>query len=481
MKPALLFLSFFFFCNTSAQITFERAYETLNDNRSNTVMQTSDDHFVMAGYIDVSGSDQDIYLIKTDAYGDTVWTRTYARQWTEIPEVILETEDNNYLLAGHAVTRTGPTLMDALLMKIAPNGDLIWTKTIGVRDDGEQIYDMRPTADGNYILCGEYDEGFIDIYYYLLKINASGDSLWSAKYNPAAGDQARGRAVVPTDDHNFVIAGYVNRDNNNSAHVARVDSNGQAVWSRTWDFEGAEYLSDIQKTADNGYIVSGYTNSHGAGNLDYYLIKTNSQGDSLWTRTYGGASSEFCYVVEQTADEGYIMAGYGSSFGHGSLDCYLVRTNSTGDTLWTRSYGGTGQDDSYELKLTSDGGFVLAGGTYSFGFGLNSYLLKLDGEGMVTAVSDDIMTHPRKYYLGQNYPNPFNPITKINYELQITNYVDLSIFNILGQKVATLVSERQPAGYYQVRWDAAGYASGVYYYQLRAGEFLSVRKMILIK
>jgi hypothetical protein len=127
MKPSVLFLSFIFFCNTSAQITFERYYETLNDNRSNTVLQTSDNHFVMVG---------------------------------------------------HAVTRTGPSVMDVLLMNIAPDGDLIWTKTIGVLDDDEQIYDMQPTADGGYIPCGQYDEGFTDIYYYLLKINANGDSLW---------------------------------------------------------------------------------------------------------------------------------------------------------------------------------------------------------------------------------------------------------------------------------------------------------------
>jgi hypothetical protein len=435
----------------------------------------------MAGYIEVSGSDQDIYMIKTDAYGDTVWTRTYARQWTEIPEVILEMADNNYLLAGHAVTRTGPSAMDVLLMKIAPNGDLIWTKTIGVLDDDEQIYDMQPTADGGYILCGQYDEGFANIYYYLLKINANGDSLWSTTYNPAAGDQARGRGVVVTDDQNYVIAGYVNRDNDNFAHVVQLDLSGEAVWSQTWNFEGAEYLSDIEKTTDNGYIVCGYTNSIGAGNLDYFLIKTDNVGDSLWTRTYGGTSSEFCYVVEQTADEGYIMAGYGFSFGHGSLDCYMVKTNSDGDTLWTRSYGGSHQDDAYDLKLTSDGGFVLAGGTYSFGRGLNSYLVKTDGEGLVTAVSDDLMTGPRHFFLGQNYPNPFNPRTIINYELPITNYVDLSIYNIIGQKVVTLVSERQPAGSYGVQWDAAGYASGVYYYQLRAGEFQSVKKMILLR
>jgi hypothetical protein len=85
------------------------------------------------------------------------------------------------------------------------------------------------------------------------------------------------------------------------------------------------------------------------------------------------------------------------------------------------------------------------------------------------------------FRLSQNYPNPFNPTTKINYELQITNYVNLGVYNLLGQKVATLVNERQKAGHHQVEWDASGFASGVYYYRIKAGEFQDVKKMILIK
>ena len=88
---------------------------------------------------------------------------------------------------------------------------------------------------------------------------------------------------------------------------------------------------------------------------------------------------------------------------------------------------------------------------------------------------------PDRFNLGQNYPNPFNPRTVINYELQITNKVELSIYNLLGRRVATLVDEKQNAGYHQVEWDASGFAAGVYFYQLRAGSFQDVRKMILLK
>jgi len=97
------------------------------------------------------------------------------------------------------------------------------------------------------------------------------------------------------------------------------------------------------------------------------------------------------------------------------------------------------------------------------------------------SLSSDFTVAPQSFLLFQNYPNPFNPTTKINYELPITNYINLSIFNLLGELVTTLVDEKQNAGYHQVEWDASGFASGVYYYKLHAGEFVQVRKMVLIR
>jgi hypothetical protein len=96
-------------------------------------------------------------------------------------------------------------------------------------------------------------------------------------------------------------------------------------------------------------------------------------------------------------------------------------------------------------------------------------------------ISDLILALPVKFELRQNYPNPFNPVTMINYQLPMTSDVELSVYNLLGQKVVTLVSERKQAGSHQVEWDASGLASGVYYYRIEAGEFQDVKKMILIR
>ena len=118
------------------------------------------------------------------------------------------------------------------------------------------------------------------------------------------------------------------------------------------------------------------------------------------------------------------------------------------------------------MEIESDG-YVLWADTFSID--------------ILSDITDEDFSLPKKFALAQNYPNPFNPRTIINYELPIMNYVDLSIFNILGEKVATLVSERKAAGKHQTEWDASGFASGIYYYQIRAGDFQAVRKMILLR
>ena len=101
----------------------------------------------------------------------------------------------------------------------------------------------------------------------------------------------------------------------------------------------------------------------------------------------------------------------------------------------------------------------------------------------VTAINQDkeLQNRLKNFTLMQNYPNPFNPKTIINYELPTTLIVDLSIYNLLGQRIATLVSSRQHAGSYQVEWDASGFSSGIYFYHLRAGQQHEVRKMVFLQ
>jgi len=118
----------------------------------------------------------------------------------------------------------------------------------------------------------------------------------------------------------------------------------QTSWWRTYGGTNEDYGNSVQQTSDGGYVIAGPTISFGAGNGDVYLIKTNASGDALWTRTYGGTNDDYSCSVQQTSDDGYIVAGYTMSFGAGGYDVYLIKTNASGDTLWTRTYGGADLD-----------------------------------------------------------------------------------------------------------------------------------------
>jgi len=146
-------------------------------------------------------------------------------------------------------------------------------------------------------------------------------------------------------------------------------------WSRTYGWTDQEDERDLIKTSDGGYAVVGCTRSFGVGGLDFWLVKTNSTGHMEWNRTYGGSSDDFAWSVVQTVDGGYALAGYTLSFGAGSGDFWLVKTNSTGHMEWNRTYGGSSDDRARSIVQTVDGGYLLSGYTWSFSAGANDFWL----------------------------------------------------------------------------------------------------------
>jgi hypothetical protein len=154
------------------------------------------------------------------------------------------------------------------------------------------------------------------------------------------------------------------------------------LWTKTYGGTGTEVGYSVQQTSDGGYIIGGYTNSYGAGGNDVYLIKTDANGDTTWTMTYGGSQSDKGYSVKQTADEGYIIAGETSSFGAGYEDVYLIKTDANGDTVWTKTIGGTGTEIGYSVDELTEGGYIIAG-TTAPSFFPKDYLIKTDTNGEV--------------------------------------------------------------------------------------------------
>jgi hypothetical protein len=166
--------------------------------------------------------------------------------------------------------------------------------------------------------------------------------------------------------------------------LVKIDEQGETVWSKSYGGPQTDYPHDMASTDDGGYIILAHTLSFGMGSLDYYLLKVDKNGDSLWTRTYGGTGSDWGGTVQQTADGGYILSGDTQSFGDEDGDVYLVKTDAAGDTLWTRTYGGVGQDRAYNVLQTKDNGYLVVGKTEGLGAAEeNGLLIKTDATGAV--------------------------------------------------------------------------------------------------
>ncbi len=162
------------------------------------------------------------------------------------------------------------------------------------------------------------------------------------------------------------------------AHAQAPDT----LWTRTYGGPDHDEGFSVQQTADGGYVITGYTCSYGAGGYDVYLIKTDSLGDTLWVRTYGGDRWEESYSVQQTIDGGYIIAGYTESFGTGvDEDVYLIKTDSSGDILWTKTYGGPGNDEARSVQQTADSGYVVVGNRDMSDDHFDIWLLRTDKNG----------------------------------------------------------------------------------------------------
>jgi len=367
-----------------------RTYGGSDYDYSWSVQQTSDGGYIIAGYTKSFGAGgYDFYVVKTDANGDSLWTRTYGGALTDRGRSVQQTTDGGYVIAGETASFGAAGGCDFYLLKTDANGDSLWTRMYG-GTDSEKAYSVQQTTDGGYIIAGYSSSRSNDVY--LVKTDANGDALWTSIYG--GGDFDLGRSVQQTTDGGYVIAGETASFGAGGCDfwLLKTDANGDTLWTQTYGGSDTDQSWSVQQTSDGGYIVAGYTLSFGAGGYDFYLVRTDANGDSLWTRTYGGTDSDKAFYVQQTTDGGYIVTGVTRSFGAGSDDAYLVKTDANGDILWTRTYGGTEWDYAYSVQQTSDGGYILAGDTDSFGAGVcDVYLIRVAGESSLPDVTIEIL------------------------------------------------------------------------------------------
>jgi hypothetical protein len=208
---------------------------------------------------------------------------------------------------------------------------------------------------------------------------------WAATYGGSGMDLAT--SILQTADGGYVVTGGTRSFGvgDYDFWVMKLDSNGAITWQKTYGGEGYDYATSIQQTADGGYIVAGKTESFGSDNCDVWVLKLDSAGVVTWQKRYGGAEVDTAQSIQQTADGGYIVAGYTFSFGSGDNDGWILKLDGDGNVTWQKTYGNVNVDWIYSIQQTADGGYIVAGEARPFGSGgYHGWILKLDGDGNVT-------------------------------------------------------------------------------------------------
>lgn len=385
MKKRIAILSYFLVSSFygSTQTTFLKTYGGIYTDWANTVRQTSDGgYFMLGGTVSFGIATNSIYLIKTNSNGNLLWTKTiggldYSFGWDA-----QQTSDGGFIITG-TTEAFGAGVNDGILIKTNATGDTLWSKTYG-----EGCFDyfnsVVQTSDGGYILAGKTcftgNPGW-DLY--LIKTNAIGDTLWTRVWGGGTGNNSA-YSVKQTTDGGYIVAGNLAGfgTGNFDAWIIKTNSSGNIVFSKVFGGVDFDVASSVQQTTDGGYIIGGYTTSFGAGNVDFYLIKTDAAGNLTWSKTYGGPDSEYCTDAIQTTDGGYILAGWTGDVSTTVCDIYIIKTNSSGDTLWTKTYGGINNDQGYSIWQCTDGGYALGGQSASFGNNSDDIILiKIDNMG----------------------------------------------------------------------------------------------------
>ena len=416
MKYLLIVFVLICFFNTghAQHIIWAECFGGSNDESANSVIQASDNNILVAGWTTSSNNDvhghhgnKDVWVLKLTTEGDTVWTKCYGGSSDDYASEIMETADNGFIIAGATESADGDVTgnhgsYDFWLLKLNSDGDSLWTKCLGGTDD-DRASDIITAFDGNYVVTGFSSSTDGDVsgndgsnYCWTVKINSTGDTLWTQNYSGIYAGSTESRMIYKineTANDSLVVTG--GKLTNDNFWVVKADASGVLLWERTYGGSYYEYAFTQAVTHENNIIVAGKTTStdgdvhgnHGEGGIfgsdDFWVLMLDAGGDTLWTKCYGGTEDEVAYSVIETHDNNYVIAGTSNSNDGDVLDHYgtagfgpdqwIIKIDGTGNILWSKNFGCWTSDMAYSIIELADDNFIVAGNAGDNGDDVTGY------------------------------------------------------------------------------------------------------------
>ena len=420
---------------------WEKATWVETDNTGNIVVTGT----LMSGYSNpvVAAS----IVMKFNSAGTLLWRQVFENSFdgSQTKKCLVDEQNNIYIL-GTGIN--GSSGMNLKVKKLAPDGTHIWTyfNAIGMP------VNFKFTPDNGILVIGRSIYGSINGY---AKLDRNGNPIWSL---PGVNSLIVGDAAGDDFGNTYIVnLEYIYNPVNSI--VQKLNMSGTEIWSSGYVIAAQR----LEVGTDNMPVISGYPST---GSFGSSFVKFNPAGTVVWANM--DADSTFSLLSHSqikmdTQNNIYLAAGT-------MTEMAVCKVMSNGNSGWTLTAPG---GYAYGLDIGNDNSIYVVGGNTA---GTTIQILQT-----LTSVSGNNNTLLNTYWLGNNYPNPFNPSTNIQYQLPENEFVKLTVFDISGRVIETLVNEKQSAGSYEVTFNASEYSSGIYFYKLQVKDFVEVKKMILIK
>ena len=362
---------------------FNNQYGQGSYDYGRSILQTADGGYISAGNTSTLGNQNgDVLLLKVDESGIEQWIHSLTFSPSDRANMVLENSESGYIVVGNTISPVNES-KDILVLKTNQSGHVEWFNRYGSTEDQEG-HSILSLSNGEYIICGQsIDENTGFNMLYLLKIDSEGNEVWEQKFGGNREDY--GYSIIETNDGSLLITGMTESsgDMSGDALLLKVDLDGNEIWQRTYGGTDRDLSRSIVSTG-NGYIMVGNTSSYGSGNNDIFAIKVNHEGTQEWSNTYGGSGTDIGRAIIKTSDGSFVIAGYTDSFGENSgFNVWLLKIDALGNLLWDKTFGGDGNDRALSANQSSDGGFILTGFSNSVDSASDILIIKTDDKGNI--------------------------------------------------------------------------------------------------